>query len=125
MRGLLARYTNSLAHLSVDWRLRRTAVMRDALLLRVLLHLCAMTLVLGLALSLLFLLLRLPFLSNFLEFFWCSLCAVRLHRDVRVKVVQSTICLLAAVPATLVHALNLFVASTRSLVLLRAWNWYE
>lgn len=44
--------------------------MRDALLLRVLLHLCAMTLVLGLALSLLFLLLRLPFLSNFLEF--CS-----------------------------------------------------
>jgi hypothetical protein len=47
---------------------------------------------------------------------------VRLHRDVRVQVVQGSVRLLAAVPAALVHALNLLVASARALVLLGAGN---
>lgn len=51
--------------------------------------------------------------------FWSAFGAVRLHRDVRVQVVESAIRLLAAVPAALVHALNLLVATTGPLVLLR------
>ena len=43
---------------------------------------------------------------------------MRLHGDVRVQVVEGTICLLAAVPAALVHALNLLIATTGPLVLL-------
>jgi hypothetical protein len=39
--------------------------------------------------------------------------------------IQGAICLLAAVPATLVHALDFFISPARSLVLLRAWNWDE
>lgn len=42
--------------------------MRNALLLRVLLHLSAVTLVVSLARGLFFLLLGLPFFANFLEF---------------------------------------------------------
>lgn len=45
-----------------------------------------------------------------------------LHCDVRVQVVQGTIGLLTAIPATLVHALNLFVSSAGSLVLLGTGN---
>ena len=47
---------------------------------------------------------------------------MRLHCDVRVQVVERAIRLFAAVPTALVHALDFFVASSRSLVLLRAWN---
>lgn len=53
---------------------------------------------------------------------WSSLLAMRLHGDVSIQVVQCTVGLFAAVPATLVHALNFFISSPRSLVLLRAWN---
>jgi hypothetical protein len=55
--------------------------------------------------------------------FWGSLCAVRLHRDVRVQVVQRSVGLLATIPATLVHAFNLLVTPARTLVLLRAGDW--
>jgi hypothetical protein len=51
--------------------------------------------------------------------FRSALRAVRLHRDVGVQVVQRAVGLLAAVPAALVHALDLLVASARALVLLR------
>jgi hypothetical protein len=57
--------------------------------------------------------------------FRCSLRTVRLHCDVRVQVVQSTVGLFASVPAALVHALNLLIAAARSLVLLRTWNGYK
>lgn len=43
---------------------------------------------------------------------------MRLHGDMGVKMVQRAISLLAAIPTTLVHALNLFVTSARALVLL-------
>ena len=39
--------------------------------------------------------------------------------------VQCTVGLFTAVPSTLVHALDLFISTSRSLVLLRAWNGYE
>lgn len=51
-----------------------------------------------------------------------SLRAMRLHRDVRVEVVQRAVGLLTAVPTTLVHSLNLLIASPGSLMLLRAWD---
>lgn len=54
--------------------------------------------------------------------FGSALGAMRLHRNVRVQVVECSICLLAAVPTALVHALNLLVASARALVLLSARN---
>jgi hypothetical protein len=47
---------------------------------------------------------------------------VRLHRDVRIQMIECAVRLFAAVPATLVHALNLFVATTWSLVLLGTWD---
>jgi hypothetical protein len=52
--------------------------------------------------------------------FGCSLDAVGLHGHVRIEMIQGTICLLTAIPATLVHSLNLLVSTTGSLVLLRA-----
>ena len=52
--------------------------------------------------------------------FGCSLLSVRLHRDVRVQMVESTISLLATVPSALVHALNFLITSSGSLVLLSA-----
>jgi len=125
VRGLLARYTNGLAHLSVDRSLRRTTVVCHTLLLSVLVHLSALTFVVGLTLGFLFLLLCLPFFANFLKLFWCSLLAMRLHCNMRVKMVQGTISFFAAVPTTLVHTLNFFVTPARSLVLLRAWNGYK
>jgi len=50
---------------------------------------------------------------------------MRLHSHVSVQVVQSTISLLAAVPTTLVHALDFFVAPPGTLVLLCARNGHE
>lgn len=51
--------------------------------------------------------------------FWSALRAVRLHGDMRIEMVQRAICLLTPLPSTLVHALNLFIATARPLVLLR------
>lgn len=39
--------------------------------------------------------------------------------------IEGTISLFAAVPAALIHPLDFFVASSRSLVLLRSRNWYK
>ena len=50
---------------------------------------------------------------------------MRLHRDMSVEVVQCAVSLLATVPSALVHALDLFISATWTLVLLRAWNWDE
>jgi hypothetical protein len=122
---LLAGNANSLSHLSVGRSLGWATVVRNALLLRVLVHLSALAFIISLALSLLLLLLCLPFLADLLELFRCSLRTVRLHCDVRVQVVQSTVGLFASVPAALVHALNLLIAAARSLVLLRTWNGYK
>jgi hypothetical protein len=97
----------------------------NALLLRVLVHFSALAFIVGLALRLLLLLLCLPLLADLLELFWCSLRTVRLHRNVRVQVIQSTVGLFASVPSALVHALDLFVAAARSLVLLRTWNGHK
>ena len=48
-----------------------------------------------------------------------------LHGDMGVEVVQRAVCLLATVPSALVHALNLLISATRTLVLLGSWNWNE
>jgi hypothetical protein len=48
-----------------------------------------------------------------------------LHRDMGIQVIKSSVGLLAPVPATLVHALDFFITTTRSLVLLRARDWNE
>lgn len=70
MRGLLSWHTYGLSHLSVDWCLRRAAVVRNTLLLLVLLlHFSAVALVVGLARGLLLLLLGFPFFANFLELY--------------------------------------------------------
>lgn len=55
--------------------------------------------------------------------FWCTLLAVRLHRHMRVQMIQCTVCLLASLPPTFVHAFNFFVAATRALVLLSTGDW--
>jgi hypothetical protein len=69
VRGWLPGHTNCLSHLSVNGGLgRATAVVLLALLLHVLLHLSAVSLVLGLARSLLLLLLGLPLFTDFLKF---------------------------------------------------------
>jgi hypothetical protein len=79
VRGLLARYTNGLAHLSVDRSLRRTTVVCHTLLLSVLVHLSALTFVVGLTLGFLFLLLCLPFFANFLKL-WPKVSIVVIRR---------------------------------------------
>lgn len=122
VRRRLPWYTNSLLHLSVNSRLsfaRGTAIMGTLLCIG------AVTLVVSLALCLFLLLLCLPLFADLLELFWGSLRTVRLHRDVRIQVIEGAIRLFTTLPATLVHALNLFIAPTRSLVLLRTWNWNE
>ncbi len=48
-----------------------------------------------------------------------------LHGDVRVQMVQSAIRLLTSIPPAFVHALNLFVAPPRALVLLRSGYGHE
>lgn len=47
-----------------------------------------------------------------------TLLAMRLHGDMGIQVVECAVGLLTAVPAALVHALDLFVTATRALVLL-------
>jgi hypothetical protein len=47
-----------------------------------------------------------------------SLDAVRLHRHVRIQVVQGAIGFFAAIPAAFVHSLDFLIAAARSLVLL-------
>jgi len=54
--------------------------------------------------------------------FRSSFLPVSLHGHMGVQVVQRAICLLAPVPTALVHALNFFISSSRSLVLLGARN---
>lgn len=51
--------------------------------------------------------------------FRSALRAMRLHGDVGIEMVQSAIRLLAAIPATLVHSLDLLVSPPRPLMLLR------
>ena len=57
--------------------------------------------------------------------FWGALRSMRLHCDVSIQVVQGAVGLLATVPSALVHALNLLVSATWTLVLLGTWNWDE
>lgn len=57
--------------------------------------------------------------------FGCSLIAMRLHGDMRIKMVQCTICLFTTIPSTFVHTLNFFVTTTRTLVLLSTGNGNE
>lgn len=45
-----------------------------------------------------------------------------LHRDVRVEMIESTIGFFAALPSAFVHSLNLFIATSGSLDLLRTGN---
>ena len=47
---------------------------------------------------------------------------MRLHRNMRVQVIESAVGLFAAIPAALVHALDFFISSSRSFVLLRTRN---
>jgi hypothetical protein len=54
--------------------------------------------------------------------FGSALRTVGLHGHVGIQVVQSAIGLFAPIPAALVHALNLFIASSGPLVLLRTGN---
>ncbi len=55
--------------------------------------------------------------------FWGALLTMGLHGDMGVQVVQGAVSLLTTVPSTLVHALNLLISATWTLVLLRTWNW--
>lgn len=54
--------------------------------------------------------------------FRSALGSMRLHGNVRVQVVQCTICLFTAIPSTLVHTLDFLIPTTGSLVLLRTGN---
>lgn len=54
-----------------------------------------------------------------------ALLTMRLHGNMRVQMVQSAVSFLAPVPAAFVHALDLLVASARSLVLLGPGNRHE
>jgi len=117
--GRLSRDADCLSHLSVNRRLR------SASLVSALLHVGPVSLFVGFARGLLLLLLRFPLLSNFLEFFGSALLAVRLHRNVRIQMVQSAVSFLATIPSAFVHALNFFISPTWSLMLLCARNGYE
>lgn len=50
---------------------------------------------------------------------------MRLHGDVGIEMVQSAVGLFATVPATLIHALDLLVTSSRTLVLLCTRDGHE
>lgn len=93
--------------------------------MRTLLSVGTVSLFFSFALLLLLLLLCLPLFANFLELFGSSLLTMGLHSDVRIQMVQCSVSFLAAVPATLVHALDFFIPATRSLVLLRTRNGYK
>lgn len=45
-----------------------------------------------------------------------------LHGNVRVQMIESAVRFLAAIPSAFVHALDFFVSSSGSFVLLCAWN---
>lgn len=57
--------------------------------------------------------------------FWGAFGSVGLHRHMRIQMVQRAVSLLATLPSTFVHALDLFIATTGSLVLLSAGDWHE
>lgn len=48
-----------------------------------------------------------------------------LHRDVGIEVIKRSISLLAAIPTTLIHPLDLLVTPPWALMLLGTGNWYE
>jgi len=75
-----------------------------------------------LSLVLFLLLASLPLLSDFLELFRSTLVAVRLHSNMGIEMVQSAVCFFTSIPSTFVHALDFFVSSTRTLMLLGAGN---
>lgn len=54
--------------------------------------------------------------------FWGALLTVRLHSNMGVQVVQSTICLLTSIPSALVHTLNLLITTAGTLMLLGTWD---
>jgi hypothetical protein len=54
-----------------------------------------------------------------------ALLSVGLHGNMSIKVVQCAVGLFTAIPTALVHSLNLFVSSSRSLMLLRTRNGHE
>jgi len=112
----LRRRSDRGAHLSVCARLLLPVFLGVTSLL------LPLPLLISLARGLLFLFLGLPFLADLLEFFWRPLRAVRLHRNVSIQVIERSIRLFAAVPATLVHALDFFISPSRALVLLCAWD---
>lgn len=113
----LSRDANCLSHLAIDRRLTWCVGVVLALM-----RIGSGSLLIGLASSLFLLLLCLPLLADLLELFWSSLRAVRLHCDVSVQMVESAVGLLAAIPAALVHTLNLLVAATGALMLLSTWD---
>jgi hypothetical protein len=47
---------------------------------------------------------------------------MRLHSNVSIQMIKCSVGLLAAIPSALVHALNFFITSPRTLVLLRTGN---
>lgn len=47
---------------------------------------------------------------------------MRLHRDMRIQVIKSTIRFLTTLVPAFVHALDFFISTTRSFMLLRSWN---
>jgi hypothetical protein len=52
-----------------------------------------------------------------------SLLSMRLHRDMRVEMVQGTVSLFTAIPPAFVHALDFFIPPAGSLMLLGPRNW--
>ena len=57
--------------------------------------------------------------------FWGALGSMGLHGHVRVQMIECPVRFLAALPATLVHALDFFITATRTLVLLGTGNGNE
>lgn len=117
MARRLTRHTDRLSHLAIRCL--------GAILVATILVGRTLSLFVSLSLRLFLLLLGLPLLADFFELFGSALRAMRLHRNVRVQMVQGAVGLLATVPTALVHALNLFIPSAGSLVLLRARNGNE
>jgi len=50
---------------------------------------------------------------------------MRLHSNMGIQVVQRAICLFTAIPSALIHALNLLISTTWTLVLLCTWDGYK
>lgn len=60
-----------------------------------------------------------------LHTFWSALLSMRLHSDVRIKMIQCTIRLLTAIPSAFIHSLDLLIPPTWSFVLLCTRNRYK